>query len=50
MTKERVVAIAMFDINACDFEDQVRTFVEHHVNQCHDCASDACRAPAAPSQ
>ena len=44
MTKERVLAIAMFDINACDFEEQVQAFLEHHVNHCHSYATEATSA------
>lgn len=40
MIKERVVAIARFDINACDFEEQVTAFLEYHVNACHSCTND----------
>ena len=34
---DRVVAFERFDIDACDFEQQVLTFVHHHLNACHDC-------------
>jgi hypothetical protein len=37
LVKDSVVAYQRFDLNACDFEEQVRAFLEHHLNGCHDC-------------
>lgn len=34
IVKKRTVAFQRFDINAVDFEDQVKTFVESHINKC----------------
>ncbi len=34
---DRVVAYQRFDLNACDFEEQVASFLDRHLNQCHDC-------------
>lgn len=34
---ERVVAYARFDIDACDFEQQLDGFLEYHLNGCHVC-------------
>lgn len=31
-----VVAVGMFEVDAPDFEDQVRTFLECHINKAHD--------------
>lgn len=33
----RVVAYRRFDLNDCDFEQQLSDFVEYHMNACHDC-------------
>ena len=37
LTDDRVVAHAKFDIDDCDFEEQVLAFVSHHLNNCNDC-------------
>lgn len=37
IVKDRVVAYGRFDIDACDYEEQVRAFVDLHLNACHDC-------------
>lgn len=37
LTDDRVVAHARFDIDDCDFEQQVLNFVQHHLNNCNDC-------------
>jgi hypothetical protein len=35
----RTVAWRRFDIDACDFEDQVAAFVSEHMNNCNSCES-----------
>jgi hypothetical protein len=37
ITNKRVVAYKRFDIDACDFEAQLRGFLEEHVNCDHTC-------------
>lgn len=37
LVRERVVAVKIFDINAPDFEQQVQSFLERHMNNCNDC-------------
>jgi hypothetical protein len=39
--KDRVVAYRRFDLNDCDFEDQVGAFISHHINDCHSCQGRA---------
>jgi hypothetical protein len=39
-TKERVVAWKRFDINSVDFEDQVKQFVDLHINNCNSCCEN----------
>jgi hypothetical protein len=40
-SKDRVVAWKRFDVNSPDFEEQVKVFVEHHINNCDACCQDA---------
>ncbi len=43
---ERHVAWKRFDIGAPDFQEQVRAFVEHHLNNCNSCGeSGMCGVP-----
>ena len=43
---ERHVAWKRFDIGASDFQEQVRAFVEHHLNNCNSCGEPGmCGAP-----
>jgi len=44
-TKTRVVAWKRFDINSVDFEDQVKQFVDHHINNCDSCCENTSLAP-----
>ena len=44
----RSVAWAEFDINDCDFEEQVRSFVDIHLNSCHNCATSPWNAKLPP--
>jgi hypothetical protein len=37
--EERTVAYQRFDINDCDFEFQLESFVNHHLNACNDCSN-----------
>ena len=37
LTDDRVVAHARFDVDDCDFEQQVMSFVQLHLNGCNDC-------------
>lgn len=38
---QRVVAFRRFDIDACDFEQQMQQFLDEQINCCHTCDSDA---------
>ena len=44
----RSVAWSEFDINDCDFEEQVRSFVDIHLNSCHQCATRPWNAKLPP--
>jgi hypothetical protein len=38
--KERVVALKRFDLNSVNVEDQVKQFVDHHMNDCNSCCEN----------
>ncbi len=46
IVESRTVAWKRFDIDSPDFEEQVRCFVEVHINQCNTCRTNM--APAVP--